>query len=109
MEEIKINFLIKNELLNGCTYHFTFIWVIEPFQQLNTGAFPTATAPNKCQSLPRFHRHSQIIQHLDIWPSWVGELAVSKLYFTFEVVLRRNHWAQSFQSTIKPISIIPPY
>lgn len=65
----------------------TFIRIVESFQELNAGAFPAAAAPHKRQSLTRFHRHKQVIQHLDVWSGRIRELAIDKLYFTFEVLL----------------------
>lgn len=63
------------------------MWVIESLQELHTGAFPTPTAAHKGQCLPRFHRHRQPPQHLDVWPAWVREFAVHKLYLAFEIIL----------------------
>lgn len=74
-------------VIRTVTHHLTFVGIIEPFQELNAGALPTAAAPHKRQSLARFHRHNQVIQHLDVWSGRIGELAIEELYFPFEVLL----------------------
>ena len=40
------------------------MWVIEPLQQLDGGAFPTATAAHKGYGLPTVHLETQAIQDL---------------------------------------------
>ena len=69
------------------TNHLAFVWVVEPLQQLNACAFPTATAAHKGQSLTGFNGHHQSVQDLDIWPSGIGEFTVSELHLPFKVVL----------------------
>lgn len=77
-----IDFIIRT-----VTHHLALIGIVESLQELNTGALPAAAAPNKRQSLSRFHRHDQVIQHLDVWSGRVSELAIEELYFTSEILL----------------------
>lgn len=74
-------------VIGTVTHHLAFNGIVEPFQELNAGAFPAAAAPDKRQSLTRFHGHNQVIQHLDVRSRWVSELAIQELYFTPEVFL----------------------
>lgn len=69
------------------TYHHSLIGIIEPFQQLNAGAFATPTAPNKCQRLPRINRYWETIQNLDIRSRRICKFAVNKINLPLEVVL----------------------
>lgn len=73
------------------THHLTFIGVIKPFQQLNTGAFPTTAAPNERQSLTRLHGHKQAFQHLGVWSCRIGKLAVEELNLPSEIVLKMHN------------------
>lgn len=69
------------------TYHLSLIRVIEPFQQLNAGAFATPTASNKSQGLPWIHRHGETIQNLDIRSRRICKFAVNKVNLPLEVAL----------------------
>lgn len=80
-----------DESLGQSTYHFPFGGVVEPFQELDTCALPTTAVPDKRQSLTRLHRHNQAVKHLGIWTSWIGEVAIEKLYLPSEVVLKMDN------------------
>lgn len=68
-------------------HHSAMVRIIKPLQQLHAGAFPTAAAANKGQSLARFHRHVQPIQDLHIGPGGVRELAVNEVNVSLEIIL----------------------
>lgn len=69
------------------TYHRSLIGIVEPFQQLDAGAFTTPTAPNECQRLPRIHRYQQSIQNLYIRSRRICKFTVDKINLPLEVVL----------------------
>lgn len=72
------------------THHLPFIRVIEPLQQLNACAFPAAAAPNKRQSLPGLHRHTEALQHLGVRSCRIGKFAIKEIYFSSEVFLKMD-------------------
>lgn len=63
------------------------VGVVKPLQQLHTGALPTAAAAHEGQRLAGLHRHVEPVQHLDVRPGRVGELAVDELDVPPEVIL----------------------
>lgn len=68
-------------------HHSAVVGVVKPLQQLHTGALPTATAAHEGQRLAGLHRHVEPVQHLDVRPGRVGELAVDELDVSLEVIL----------------------
>lgn len=64
------------------------VGVIKALQQLHAGALPAATAAHEGQRLAGLHRHVQAVQHLDVRPGGVGELAVDELNVALEVCLK---------------------
>lgn len=62
--------------------------VVEPLQQLDAGALPTAAAAHEGQRLALLHRHIQPIQDLDVRPGGVGEITVNELNVPLEVILK---------------------
>lgn len=82
-------FSIHTRCLSVCPpHHFAMVRIIEPLQQLHTGALPAAAAAHKGQRLAGLHRHIQPVQDLDVRPGGVGELAVNEVNVPLEVILK---------------------
>ena len=68
-------------------HHSAVVRIIKPLQQLHAGALPTAATAHKGQRLAGLYGDIQAIQHLDVWPGGVRELAVHELNVPLEVIL----------------------
>lgn len=83
------------------------IGVVEPLQQLHTGALPAAAAAHEGQRLAGLHRHVQPVQDLDVGPGGVGELAVNEVQVPLEVVLKTQRLSKEGGLRVSPRWLVP--
>ena len=71
-----------------CAHHCSKHWVVEPLQELDHRALPTAAAAHQGQGLALLHLQAQPLKHRHVGPGGIAEHDVIKGHISFKLILK---------------------